>query len=213
MFLKLIRKIVIGTVLFALVPVIFSCSDSVPEIAKVSYYIVFDFEEAEKKPEVSLSVFLQLESEARRASKIVISKNSNDYLWIVDNPKIFLSDDKNYVFVKNLCASSADDGFEGAYTVFYSDLTDNETEGNFIVAYDKRLVDSTPENALSFAKGAQKNIAIYNEKDEMIYFGKPKDNWKEPNKILENFNKAVSKRDVYFTAGSGAYILMPKEIL
>lgn len=213
MFLKLIRNIIIGTMLFAFVPMIFSCSDSVPEISKVSYYIVFDFEEDDKNPEVSLAVFLQLNSEARRASKMIVSKDSSDYSWIVENPEIFSSDDKNYVFAKNLRSDAMSTNLAGSYTVSYADLTDNETEGKFVVAYDKRLVESTPKNALSFAKGAQKNIAVYNEKNEVIYFGKPKDSWNTPQKILENYNKAVSKRDVYFSAGSGVYILLPKENL
>ena len=206
-------------------PVIFSCSDAEPEIAEVQPSLVLDYASAGALPSASLSVFLRISGNPRRASSFSVRRIAGEgeipLEWFVGEPDSYLTDKDSFVFKRNLRVppvSFRSDGTparipepvpRGKYEATYADDAGGEVSRPFTVSYDERLLSATDSDVRGILGKTTEYVALYAEDRSLVFFGKAKGDWTSARNITRDYKQAVSMRTVLFTAGNKVVCLLP----
>ncbi len=192
----------------------FSCSDDNAAINSVSSSIVCDFSDADSSGELYLAVFVQCQSSPQRADRIILKKLQSDYVWEVSSPLIFSGNSKNYVCCTKIKAPEGEYIKNGEYELTYIDAAGNEDTASFYVNYSENLIFATAEDVRDvIGNHIDETVALYDNNNNLLYYGKPKNNWKQNSRILNDYRDAVSKRVFYTTALNSIVCMMPVENL
>lgn len=189
---------------------IFSCSDSSPQIISLQPIVVLDYKNYDSFPKSKLSIFMMTGSSPQRAASIEIKKPDSSLTWIDSNPEMFSFDGANYVCSENITPPYGTSIQNGNYTINYADLAGEEMNISFSINYDHRFLSSNATHVISLLEYYTENLALYDEGENLIYYGKIKDAWKTDNDILREFKNAFVKRRCLVTQNNSVLILMPK---
>lgn len=198
------------SLLIAVILLFSGCSDSEPELVTAKGYVVFDFSEEEKNPSARLAAFAEISSEVRRVDSIRIKNLATDFEWSCLNPAVFSNDKKQW---SGYAEFLSPDGIEipsGIYNFFYTDAQGKEVSSSFLINYDEKLLNSTPENVFSILhENATEQYALYSEKNTLLYFGAKKQNWTEDSRIF-NFDKKTNYyRKIYMATNDPVVCILP----
>lgn len=203
-------KKIIGSVfvlIFGLM--IFSCSDSSPQIISVQPIVVLDYAEYNSLPKSSISLFILTGSAPQRAASVKIEKNDADFTWYDSAPQIFTVGTNKYVCSKNICPPYRSAVQKGRYELTYSDLAGNEVNSAFNVNFNEKVLSASSEEVRSFFGNSIEFLAVYDEAGDLIYFAAPKSYWTSDNEIINELKTAFSKRKCFLADNNTVLVKMP----
>lgn len=211
--LKTMMKNFLGIFLSVLPIVFFSCAVDDAEIATASASIVLDYKDDENPPDVRLAFFIQTKSAVQRSESFSAENLNSGYFWNVRSPEMFESGNRQYVFSTELKAPEGDKIPKGSYKIVYNDAAGSDSEFTLQVNYNDALLEKKSSEIQNFIQGKIENIAIYDEMNELIYFGKRKNSWTSNRAIQNEYKVASSSRVCFSTPSNSVICLMPEESL
>ncbi len=186
------------------------CSDSEPELISAKGYVIFDFPAEEKTPSARLAAFAEISSEVRRVDSIRIKNLSTDFEWNCLNPAIFSNEKKQWSGYTEFLSPVGIKIPLGIYNFFYIDAQGKEVSSAFLINYEEKLMDSTPEKALSLLQeNSTEQYALYSEKNTLLYFGAKKQGWTDDSRIFSFDKKTSYYRIIYIGSNDTVVCLMP----
>jgi len=210
---RFLVRIFLHCSVFALLTLVFSCSDSNPSIVNVEHNVVFDYKDSSSTPQVRLSVFVEPQTSVLRAEEIRAIHLESGMKWTCSSPMTFHSENgKDYAGYSTFVPPYNSDLPQGIYYVYYKDKAARECEAefslNFTVDFAKRPYSELPSYIINHNN---ERIALYNADGILIYCDKRKDDWKDNAAILAEYGNAEKMRVCYV---SGAlFFMLPFEPL
>ena len=112
------------TLIFSLLSVmLFSCSDSTPQVSTVQSTVVFDFADEKSSPSLRLSIFAETQGDVHRAGEIRLYHEESGMEWLCRSPqKIAGNDKKSWAGHRNFVSPGEASVPQGRYTLYYDDL-------------------------------------------------------------------------------------------
>ncbi len=194
---------------------LFSCADSSPELSEVNPYLVLEFEEQKALSDSFLSVFVKMPHDSRRAESFVVKSLDDKHKigWKIEEPGVFDVDGEEFVYALRLCHQENQQLPKGKFTLFYKDAGGQEVEIDFDFSYEDALIFSSKDDISSLIAQKTENLALYDENNALIFFGKAKTAWKTDSDIKKDMKTAESKRIVLYSKDSQIIVLFPVEKL
>ena len=192
---------------------LFSCSDSQADVVFATANTVFDYKDADSNPSVRLAVFFQLNNEVQRTESFEVYNQESGYSWNVNHPGVFSSLNKNYAYALSLNAPEGESLPRGNYSVKYFDAAGNEDSTDFTVNYKKELLTSTAATCREILGQSTENLAIYDDKEQLLFMGSAKNSWKDNAAILKDYKSACWKRQCFIASSTSVICMMPMEAL
>ncbi|MCR5612980.1 hypothetical protein [Treponema sp.] len=218
------RKVLLFFLFAAFCALFFSCENSTPDIAKVEAKIVYDYENEKDLPSQRLSVFLQLNSDTRRADFFSIYNKESGMRWYINEPLISQKGSAYYAGYTS-CSIPTQKSLAfpvGKYSIFYSDSEGNESYSEFALEYDSddavKKIDELKKKILKKESGNEEKIqmfiGVYSENCHLIYYGFLQPEWKIKNgfeisnsQVIFNKYKNSSFFRIFYEVGDSVYIL------
>ena len=189
------------------------CSQVTPELSEANYSIVFEYADEETFPDSRLSLFMESNTDISRYDRIKIKALENNYIWdFKDFSKIEYSDHK-WAGATNLVVPENEMIPSGVYEVTYFNADEKETTVFVTIAYDNSIYDLTAEELVEKMQqnGASKKIAIYDDKDVLIYYGDKYNEYETARGIWNNYRQASYYYDIWCTSGNYEICIMPQQ--
>jgi len=206
-------RFILNPVLYVLLVFSFcsiSCDSGDPEILTTNATSVFDFKDNKSSAQAHLSIFLSMNNQLQRTEAIEVFYKDKGYTWKISEPQLFESDGKKWAGSCNIRFPQGKSIENGLYIITYTDLGGNEVQTTANVAFDKKLLSCKASEVKKYIKEpVTENTALYDENDNLIYFGKKKNQWNNDSDILKDYKNAVSVRECYSSANSSVLCMMP----
>lgn len=193
-----------------------SCSDSVPKINSVNQSVIMDFSDEQSPAVVSLSVFIQSDSEVRKIDSLTLTNVNSSLSWT--SRTIELLQGKNNKFWAGYSNFKAVQGTffpQGRYTVLIEDKAGNESESSFILNIPEEIKKGDLKSIRAYLSGNSvqflKNIAIYDGENNLLFLGEENENFSTDEQFIKKYPEGVKKRPVYLVNGGTVTILFPSE--
>ncbi len=193
-----------------------SCSDSVPKINSVNQSVIMDFSDEQSPAVVSLSVFIQSDSEVRKIDSLTLTNVNSSLSWT--SRTIELLQGKNNKFWAGYSNFKAVQGTffpQGRYTVLIEDKAGNESESSFILNIPEEIKKGNLKSIRAYLSGNSvqflKNIAIYDGENNLLFLGEENENFSTDEQFIKKYPEGVKKRPVYLVNGGTVTILFPSE--
>lgn len=193
-----------------------SCSDSVPKINGVNQSVIMDFSDEQSPAVVSLSVFIQSDSEVRKIDSLTLTNVNSSLSWT--SRTIELLQGKNNKFWAGYSNFKAVQGTffpQGRYTVLIEDKAGNESESSFILNIPEEIKKGNLKSIRAYLSGNSvqflKNIAIYDGENNLLFLGEENENFSTDEQFIKKYPESVKKRPVYLINGGTITILFPSE--
>lgn len=193
-----------------------SCSDSVPKINSVNQSVIMDFSDEQSPAVVSLSVFIQSDSEVRKIDSLTLTNVNSSLSWT--SRTIELLQGKNNKFWAGYSNFKAVQGTffpQGRYTVLIEDKAGNESESSFILNIPEEIKKGELKSIRAYLSGNSvqflKNIAIYDGENNLLFLGEENENFSTDEQFIKKYPEGVKKRPVYLINGGTVTILFPSE--
>ncbi len=193
-----------------------SCSDSVPKINSVNQSVIMDFSDEQSPAVVSLSVFIQSDSEVRKIDSLTLTNVNSSLSWT--SRTIELLQGKNNKFwagYSNFKAVQGNFFPQGRYTVLIEDKAGNESESSFILNIPEEIKKGDLKSIRAYLSGNSvqflKNIAIYDGENNLLFLGEENENFSTDEQFIKKYPEGVKKRPVYLVNGGTVTILFPSE--
>ncbi|MBO5137334.1 MAG: hypothetical protein J6B81_02405 [Spirochaetaceae bacterium] len=186
-----------------------------PTLTDVQGRLVLDYSTVESLPETRLSVFVKPSVDVGRASYLEVSHVDSGIVWTINNPYILNASGKNGAGSPFLMPPYYGQFPSGKYNVTYVDMAGYTAQINFTLQNLDEFTSCDSVEKLQqnlSALEVEKKTVIYTEKagkGTILYFGDPKDDWTDSNKIAESYEKAYSYRDCLFVPTKGLLCLLP----
>src|SRR5574344_2148395 len=189
-----------------------SCENTSPEIFASSASIVVDYHDAVSYPKVSLSVFTETGSDARRAASIKIVSQNGDMEWTKDEPFVIGSDRRQWAGYTGFAWPNGSVPEEGTYTLQYTDAQGRTVQNTFVLDFPKNLSETKAADAVKkLGKDAQEYIAAYMADGTLIYYNKRRPEWNTDDELWDGIKLASSIRICYSARGGSVICLMPEQ--
>ncbi|GMO49828.1 MAG: hypothetical protein Pg6C_12860 [Treponemataceae bacterium] len=185
-----------------------SCTDSPPRIQNVRFKAVFDYSSLDEPPEYYALLFVQPEAESRAASVTLIHTESG-YIWNITEPVQLIAGGSTWIGSPRLIADS--EAFpQGQYTVRYTDTSEREIETSVTLSYSSNLAESSAAQARSNIPASfQQQIAVYDERENLLFFGEKKQNWTYWSDIHKEIADARFYRECFTASGYSCIVMLP----
>jgi hypothetical protein len=200
--------------LFAL----FSCADSIPALVDARLMPVFEFAAVPKDSEVlssrpSMFVYLLANptSEIALADSMRLTHRETGFVWNIANPLVMQTRNDVWVSGPRLAPYDNLEGFaEGAYLVAYIDTSGRISERTVQLAYIQGLKTATTQTVSSLMPAdASTKIAIYDEEDNVIYYGVRDENIQTDDMLMQSYPDAFSYRECISPPDNAVMALLP----
>jgi hypothetical protein len=174
----------------------------------VRFKAVFDYASPESLPEYYALLFVQPEAESRAATVTLIHTESG-YTWNITEPVQLKAGGSTWIGSPHLTADS--EAFpQGQYIVRYTDTSEREIETSVTLSYSPDLADSDEAQARSNASArSQLQIAVYDENEDILYFGEKKQAWSDWTAIKKEIVGARFYRDCLIEPGYSSVVMLP----
>lgn len=188
----------------------FSCSLSAPDVKGVKAAAVFEYADNDSDPRMRLAVFAEAGSDVRRVESIRIASKETGWEWKAENVEIFSSDARQWAGYTNFVSPGSGAIPQGAYTFFYRDALGDDAESSFSVFYPASLLKARAGEAKEkLGTGMREWIALYDEKDVLIYFDTRKAGWREDDDVWREMENASRMRLCFLNADASVLCFMP----
>jgi hypothetical protein len=200
--------------LFAL----FSCSDSVPALADARLMPVFEFAAVPKDSEAlnsrpSLFVYLLVNptSDIALADSMRLTHRETGFIWNIANPLVMQTRNAVWVSGPRLAPYDSSEGFaEGAYLVAYIDTSGRFSERIVQLTYAQELKTTTAQTVASLMpETATTKIVIYDEEENVIYYGVRDENIQTDDLLKRSYPDAFSYRECISPPDNAVMALLP----
>lgn len=202
--------------LFLIFPLfLLSCSQNLPDVARIDYSVIFDFQDDENLPNARLSVFVESYSDVRRVEKITITSTKNQFCWQINNPDLIENKGTQWCGNANLKMPNKDFFPLGIYKVQYENSDENSDNDKFTLNYDTKIYNQKATEIPDFLRGknAKNKIIIYDMEKTIIYFGERKKEMKDVRGIWNQFSNAAFYQDVWTLPRNTVICVLPiKEV-
>lgn len=190
--------------------VMFSCSDSDPEVTDARGFVVFDYQDDKSTPSVRFAAFAEASSEVQRVNSISVKCHSNGYEWICNDPVLLTDDKKQWAGYTDFVYPSGDGIPTGVYDLTYVDALDNSVTKSFAIFYKTELAKAkTQDVAGLMSENRIQQYCLYSEKGTLLYYGAKKGSWTDDKKIFASVRDSASYRICYLEPDKSVYCLMP----
>ena len=198
-----------------------SCSDTSPHISSLTKTLIYEFSSEDEKAQIKLSVFVNPSQDIQRSKSIEILHPETNFIWKIDNPKVYQDDNKSYLGYPALTVPENFDFPEGLFELTYFDVADRSIKENFEV----NLLTSMLDKEDSFVKAedvragkagtecSHKKIILFDEIGKELFCGYYSSLINSDEKILHLFPDAVTKQIYYSNSNNSVVILLPKETI
>ncbi len=206
-----LKKIISSALLLFFGLVIFSCSDSTPQLISVQPVVLLDYADFNSLPKSSISLFILTGSAPQRAASVVVTKNDASLTWYDSSPQIFTVGTNKYVCVRNICPSYKTAVQKGRYDIVYEDLAGNEVKSSFNISFNDNIMSARPDEVNSFFGNSIEFLAVYDTSGDLINFSTPKAYWTSDDEIKKELKTAFLKRKCFLADNNTVMVLMPPE--
>lgn len=189
---------------------LFSCAVDEAEISSASLSLLLEYSSGENFPDARLAVFIQTKNSVQRTESFSVENLNSSFIWNVGKPGIFESGGKQYAYSTFLKAPDGENIPKGDYKIVYNDAAGNSSEFTVQMNYDENLLKKKSSEIESSIPEKVENVALYDDMNELIYFGKNKSGWTSNEAILKEYKSAVSKRICYSTPSNSVICFMPE---
>jgi hypothetical protein len=198
-----------GALLFSIFS--FSCKDTPPAIQNVQFKAVFDFFSDTEPAAAYALLFVQPSSDAALASNIVLKHIQSGYTWNV--PGVTTLTTGNGAWVGSAGLFNSGSGFfsdgtvrhgampQGNYSVRYIDTSERESEIIVSLIYPLSLATDLVDAALDALQSSAKRVALYDARENLLYFGARKQNWQDMTAAKGEFSSAAFYRECFVAPG------------
>lgn len=190
-----------------------SCSVESTEISGATGSVIFDYSDETSAPENRLAVFIQTENKAQRTDYFKIENDDSGYFWEVRTPVIYQLGNKSYACGLTLYPPDGETVPKGVYKVNYYDASGNEAEATLNIDFNNDFIKSKSSDVEKLVHNKIVSMAIYDENNELIYFGKKKDNWSSNSAIKKEYKVAEKIRMCYSTPTNSIICFLPEKSL
>jgi hypothetical protein len=204
--------------LFPLLFALFSCSDSVPALADARLMPVFEFAAVPKDSEAlnsrpSLFVYLLANptSDIALADSMQLTHRETGFVWNIANPLVMQTRNGVWVSGPRLAPYDSSEGFaEGAYLVSYIDTSGRISERAVQLSYSQGLKTATVQTVASLMpENSTTKIVIYDEEDNVIYYGVRDENIGTNDLLKRSYPDAFSYRECISPPDNAVMALLP----
>jgi hypothetical protein len=197
--------------LFLLLFALFSCADSIPALADARLMPVFEFTTANARPSMFVYLLAYPTSDIALADSMRLTHRETGFVWNIANPLVMQTRNAVWVSGPRLAPYDNSEGFaEGAYLVSYIDTSGRHSEQAVQLAYSQGLKKATAETAASLMpENADTKIVIYNEEDDVIYYGVRDENIGTDDMLKRSYPDAFSYRECISPPDNTVMALLP----
>ena len=190
-----------------------ACSQTVPDIVRADYSVVFDYNDEENLPASRLCVFVTSESEVRRYAAIRLFSKASGLVWETSDILKLEESEKQWAGNVNFVPPENEVIPSGIYEITFINADEEEDSLSFTVKYNdkyyKSLSSQVPE--LMKNQNGNKKIAIYDEDGKMLYFGNRNSELQTVRGIWNNYRDAKSFQDIWCSSDFSVMCIMPEE--
>ena len=206
-------RLLLASVLILSCVSLFSCAMEEAEVSAASGSLILDYENEESFPDSRLAVFIQPKNSVQRTDSFSAENISSGYVWNVSFPSLFETDTRQFAYCANLKAPDGESIPKGGYKIIYNDAAGASAEFSFEIEYDDSLLEKKSSEVAALISEKIENLAVYDENDELIYFGKRKSGWTSNAAILSEYKIASYTRVCYSTSSNSVICFMPAVFL
>lgn len=192
---------------------IFSCSDSTPQLISVQPVVVLEYADSASLPKSSISLFILAGSAPQRAASVMVKKRDSSLTWYDSAPHIFTVGTNKYICSKNICPPYKRHVQKGSYELTYTDLAGNEVNTSFNINFNEKVLSAHMADVNSFFTNSVEFVAVYDKSDELLYFSTPKSYWTTDDEMMKELKSAVSKRKCFLADNNTVLVMCASEKL
>lgn len=196
---------------FVVLPLFFSCAVDDAEISTASASLILEYSDEENPPETRLAVFVQTKNAVQRTDSFSAENLDSGYVWTVSSPEMFESNGKQYAYSTRLKAPDGEKIPKGSYKIVYYDAAGNSSEFVVQLSYDDSLLEKKSSEIQNSINGRIENLAVYDEMNELVFFGKRKNSWTSNRAIQNEYKIAASSRVCFSSPSNSVICFMPEE--
>lgn len=187
-----------------------SCADEEPDAAGASAITVLSYSDYDSAPSIRLCVFLEMNSDVRRAESIRLFSPDKKYIWTMFDPIKISNGDKMWAGGVSFAMPNGAPFPAGEYTVEYTDANGFTAECAIKVSAAHIKGNAADKNRTGGKE--EQCIAVYDKKDTLLYYGKEKSEWKnDENTLWKDIIGASYFRRYIAEDGGNVIFLMPIE--
>lgn len=207
------KLILIISLLFTIL--FLSCSQNAPELNAGNYSVIFDYPDENCYPNSRLSIFVEAESDIRRFDKIQIKSLETEYVWVIDDIAKVEFNNQQWAGVTNLVVPEEDIIPSGMYEIIFFNADEKSEKIYISINYNPVYYETETENVVKTIneENGINNIAIYDEKFILIYYGERTQQLSTKRGIWNLFRDAAYFQDIWCTTGNYVMCVMPIEEL
>lgn len=203
-------------ILFLAAGFFLSCSDSVLRITSINQTYIIDFFDQTAAPDISLSLFVQTDSEVRKVDQLRVTHVSSNFFWDVKDITLLQGkNNNNWAGYSNFKAVQGSDFPQGRYNLCLTDKAGNQCETSFIINVPEELKSPDLKSAEEYLKKENvqftKSIALYDENEILLYLGEESEDLDSTEEYIQNYPSATSVRNVYQLNGATIAIKFPPQ--
>lgn len=173
-----------------------SCAEDDPDIAEATAITVVSYEAEDSAPQTRLAVFVQMNSDVRRADCVKLVSPDSSYDWTLLEPMTISSDGGMWAGGVSFVMPNGESFPAGEYCVEYTDARGSQAQCTVTIPSDDGNADER-----------EKLIAIYDEAGTLLYYGENR--WTDDNDIWQGFNGASMARECVVSHGGQVVRMMP----
>lgn len=187
-----------------------SCSQSTPVLSFTKWCVVFEYDENEL-PESRLSMFIEAGENVKRAERLVVSNESSNLSWTVEDLVLLQSVDRLFCGYPNFVVQSDDKIPIGRYVITFVQADGTEKQISANVTYDEIFYNSKAQDIpqIMNEKSGSKKIAIYSQENDLLYYGEQKDSVETKEKIAKKYENALYYNEIWATPNDTVICIMP----
>jgi hypothetical protein len=179
---------------------------------------VFEFDAVPKDSEAlnsrpSLFVYLLANptSDIALADSMRLTHRETGFVWNITNPLVMQTRNAVWVSGPRLAPYDSSEGFaEGTYLIAYIDTSGRLSERAVQLAYSQGLKTATAQTVASLMpEDASRKIAIYDEADNLIYYGVRDENIQTNELLKRSYPDASSYRECISPPTNAVMALLP----
>lgn len=194
-----------------LIFLLFSCAGDTAEISNATESLILEYSNSESFPESRLAVFIQPDNAVQRTEDFSVENLEHGYVWNVNSPEIFEASGKQFAYCAELRPPDGEHFPKGNYRIVYNDAAGNSSEVIVQLDYDENILRKKSSEIAGFISEKVENIALYDEMNELIYFGRRKNGWNSKSDMLKEYKNAFSMRICYSSPSNSLVCFMPEE--
>lgn len=183
-----------------------SCSDTMVEMPALYPRIIYSYESENASPDIVLSIFSEVSSDAVRLSSMTVQHNSSGLSWFV-KPVTVLEDTKGKIYAgSDALKMPENEKFpEGLYTIIFRDYAGNTNLSSFKL--EDTFLDHQPERAVS-----NKKFIVYDKNGKVIYISADKNETSDnAEKLSQKYSDADTIREYISDMRKKAVYILPEE--